>query len=95
MTFRDADNPPTARELAARSNSGGSVCPKCGRVLITYKTIKLETNIIRYRRCDTPGCDRRYMTSQEHQKLIREVMPDDDENSNSGNPSLTLRRESA
>ena len=75
---RHQDNPPTARELAARSNSGGMYCPKCGRVLITYKTITMERNIIRYRRCGTPGCERRYMTSQEHQQLIREVGVEDD-----------------
>lgn len=67
---------PTAQQLAAQANGGGFVCPKCGGVLVAYKTITTNTRKIRYRCCRNPNCEARYVTKQQSEEIMREVSKD-------------------
>lgn len=82
------DQRPTAAELAEQCG-GSFVCPKCGGVLIAYKTITLGTRKIRYRRCRNINCDGRFVTRQQTEQIMREVGGED---SKDGKARLTVIR---
>jgi hypothetical protein len=74
-----------AQWAAEAAGAGGAVCPGCGRRLFAYRTETRRTTIIRYETCQTPGCERRFMTKQPHREIIKEIKPNPDELSSSGN----------
>lgn len=69
MTIPAPEERPTAAELAGR----GGGCPQCGWPLLTYRTATTAREIIRYRRCRNPACERSFLTTQQHQRVVREV----------------------
>lgn len=97
MAMKDADNPPTARELAGRAK-GGMICPKCGcgHLGDSYggETLPGGTSTA-YRPCR--NCGTVFLTSQPPRpqpKIIREVNTRR-KDSDGGEPELKVHRDSA
>lgn len=84
---------PSAAELVAGSGAE-PVCPGCGAVLFSYKTMQGKYVIKRYEQCRTPGCDRRFITRQPHREIVREVGSCDENLSSNGKSASHLDSES-
>ena len=104
MPMKDADNPPTAAELAARESGeqvgNGLTCPKCGAAHLgnAYHSNELPGGTVhRYRQCRNPSCAARYLVRQPvspPEEIVREIPPRVND-SNLGNQTLKLLRETA
>ena len=95
---------PSARQLAAKSSGSvplqingrpADVCPHCGCALFVAKRMPGDREIVRYVECRNRNCRRRFLSSQQPAKLLREVGRDDDDISISGKHNLTLHKDSA
>lgn len=77
------------KEIAGKP---ADVCPYCGAAMFVDGVNRTAQTIVRYVECRNKSCGKRFMSSQPPAKLIREV---GDNDSASGNASLTLVRHSA
>lgn len=91
-TLRQMAREATSEEPPQIAGKPANVCPYCGAVMFVDGVNRTAQTIVRYVYCRNESCGKRFMSSQPPAKLVREI---GDENSASGNPSLTLVRESA